>query len=94
MRFLTKLVTTTVGVVCTTASAYLFIDEKKRHGILFAATISQTSNNSTNTTDVIQSDQQSLSSPIKSSEPWNWNWDGLVRIIRFILSLFSLIFYS
>ncbi|CAM4739774.1 unnamed protein product [Rotaria magnacalcarata] len=90
MRFLTKLVTTTVGVVCTTASAYLFIDEKKRHGVLFAATISQAPNNNNNNNDIIQPDQQSLSSPIKSSESWNWNWDGRhsdmnkTRIVRHI----------
>ncbi|CAF3389297.1 unnamed protein product [Rotaria socialis] len=89
MRFITKLVTTTVGVVCTTASAYLFIDEKKRHRVLFAATISQAPNNNNNN-DIIQPDQQSLSSPIKSSDPWNWNWDGRhsdmnkTRIVRHI----------
>ncbi|CAF4731238.1 unnamed protein product [Rotaria sp. Silwood1] len=74
MRFFTKLAATTVGVLCTTTSAYFLVDEKKRYGVLFAANIVQTPNNNSN--NLIQSDQQLLSSPIRSSERWNWNWDG------------------
>ncbi|CAF4606862.1 unnamed protein product [Rotaria sp. Silwood1] len=74
MRFFMKLAATTVGVLCTTTSAYFLVDEKKRYGVLFAANIVQTPNNNSN--NLIQSDQQLLSSPIRSSERWNWNWDG------------------
>ena len=37
MRFLVKLAASTVGVLCTTASAYIFTDEKRRYGVVFAA---------------------------------------------------------
>jgi len=47
MRFFVKLAASTVGVLCTTASAYFLVDEKKRHGVLFAATTVPTSDGST-----------------------------------------------
>ena len=73
MRFIVKLAASTVGVLCTTASAYLLTDEKKRFGIVFAATAVQSPSN-----DIIKPDQRSCSNPIRSNEQWNWNWDGLV----------------
>lgn len=76
MRFFVKLATSTVGVLCTTASAYFLVDEKKRYGVLFAATIAQSPNE--NSTEFIKPDPRTLSTPIQSSERWNWNWDGLV----------------
>jgi len=66
MRFFVKLAASTVGVLCTTASAYFLVDEKKRHGVLFAATTVPTSDGSTPST------------PIRSTGQWNWNWDGSV----------------
>lgn len=78
MRFAFKLAASTVGILCTTASAYLLVDEKKRHGIVFAANIVHSPNDNGN--DLIKPDQQSLSLPIQSSQHWNWNWDGLVYI--------------
>jgi hypothetical protein len=75
MRFLVKLAASTVGILCTTASAYLLIDEKKRYGVIFAATNVQ-SPSSVNSDDLSKSNQGSRSSPIRSSEQWNWNWDG------------------
>jgi hypothetical protein len=74
MRFLVKLAASTVGVLCTTASAYLLFDEKKRYGVVFAAT--SVPSPSVNSDDLSKSNQGSLSSPIRSSEQWNWNWDG------------------
>ncbi len=74
MRFLVKLAASTVGILCTTASAYLFIDEKKRYGVVFAATSVPPS--SVNSNDLNKLNQGSVSSPIRSSEQWNWNWDG------------------
>jgi hypothetical protein len=78
MRLLVKIAASTVGILCTTASAYLLVDENKRYGVVFAATISQPPADNSN--DLIKPDQRSLSSPIQSNEPWNWNWDGLVSI--------------
>jgi hypothetical protein len=75
MRFIVKLAASTVGVLCTTASAYLLTDEKKRYGIVFAATAVQSPNSNSN--NLIKPDLQSTSDPIRSSEQWNWNWDGL-----------------
>ncbi|UJR30258.1 hypothetical protein I4U23_017796 [Adineta vaga] len=74
MRFFVKLATSTVGVLCTTASAYFLVDEKRRYGVLFAATISQSP--SENNSDLIRPDPRTLSTPIQSCERWNWNWDG------------------
>jgi len=78
MRFIVKLAASTVGILCTTASAYLLTDEKKRYGVIFAATSVQSPGDNNN--DSIKLDQRTLSSPIRSSEQWNWNWDGLVEI--------------
>lgn len=72
MRFFVKLAASTVGVLCTTATAYLFVDEKKRYGVVFAATSVPSSPN----VDVKNVQQGSISSPVRSTEPWNWNWDG------------------
>jgi hypothetical protein len=83
MHFFVKLAASTVGVLCTTASAYLLVDEKKRYGIVFAATSVQSPTDNSN--DLSKSSQGSLSSPIRSSEPWNWNWDGLVEIFGFLI---------
>lgn len=74
MRFFVKLAASTVGVLCTTASAYLLVDEKKRYGVVFAATSVQSP--SANNADLNKSNPGSISSPIRSSEQWNWNWDG------------------
>ena len=74
MRFFVKLAASTVGVLCTTASAYLLVDEKKRYGVVFAATSVQSP--SVNNADLNKLNQGSISSPIRSSEQWNWNWDG------------------
>jgi hypothetical protein len=80
MRFLVKLAVSTAGVLCTTASAYLLTDEKKRYGVVFAASVPLSP--SDNTTDSIKPPlQRSLSTPIQSSERWDWNWDGLVYIL-------------
>ena len=76
MRFFVKLAASTVGILCTTASAYLLVDEKKRYGVVFAATVVQSPTDNSN--DLIKPDQELLSSPIRSNERWNWNWDGLV----------------
>jgi hypothetical protein len=76
MRLFVKLAASTVGVLCTTASAYLLTDEKRRYGVVFAATTAPSpSNNSTDSTKTLK---RSLSTPLQSSEGWNWNWDGLV----------------
>lgn len=80
MGFFIKLAASTVGVLCTTASAYVLIDEKKRYGIVLAANIAESSTDS-NSTNLIKPDPKSLSSPIRSNEQWNWNWDGLVWIM-------------
>ncbi|CAF0819799.1 unnamed protein product [Adineta ricciae] len=74
MRFFVKLATSTVGVLCTTASAYYLVDGKNRYGVLFAATIAQSPND--NSSKFIKPDPRTLSTPIQSSERWNWNWDG------------------
>jgi hypothetical protein len=74
MRLLFKLAASTVGVLCTTASAYLLVDEKKRYGVIFAATSVQSP--SVNSDDASKLNQGSRSTPIRSSEKWNWNWDG------------------
>ncbi|CAF0883195.1 unnamed protein product [Adineta steineri] len=74
MRFLVKLAASTVGVLCTTASAYLLVDEKKRYGVVFAATVVQSPTDSN--IDLVKPDQQLISTPIRSNERWNWNWDG------------------
>lgn len=90
MSFFVKLATTAACIVGTTASAYLLVDEKKRHGILFAATVTHSPNNSSN--NINQTDQQCHSAPIRSREPWNWNWDGLVlKNEEFILFSFCFI---
>lgn len=71
MRFIVKLAASTVGVLCTTASAYLLVDEKKRYGVIFAATTVQSPSD-----DLGKIDQKSMSTPILSTGQWNWNWDG------------------
>ena len=81
MHFFVKLAASTVGVLCTTATAYLFVDEKKRYGVVFAATSVQSP--SGNSADLNKTNQGSLSLPIRSSEQWNWNWDGYVIILVF-----------
>lgn len=74
MRFFVKLAASTFGVLGTTASAFWFSDEKRRYGVVLAATVVQTPS------DVqaggIPSEQRFASAPIQSSERWNWNWDG------------------
>ena len=93
MRFFFKFVASTVGVACTAASAYFFVDDKKRYSVLFAANVAQspTDNNS----DPIRSGPSSFSSPIRSSEQWNWNWDGLVQIMikTFLLPLLCSLYF-
>ena len=85
MRLLVKLAASTVGVLCTTASAYLLTDEKKRYGVVFAATIAQSPTDTS--TDSIKPLQRSLSTPLQSSERWDWNWDGFVKILFFLFPL-------
>lgn len=74
MRFFLKFAASAVGAVCTTASACWLLDEKRRLGVVFAATVLQTPNESP--FDGIALDSKGLSQPIRSSEVWNWNWDG------------------
>ena len=75
MRFFVKLAASTFGVLGTTASAYWLSDEKRRYGVVFAATVVQTPSDVQS--GLIPSEQQRLASlPIQSSERWNWNWDG------------------
>ena len=79
MRFLIKLTASTVGVLCTTASAYFLVDEKKRHGVVLAATAVQSP--SETPVNLSKGDYRPASAPIQSSEAWNWNWDGYVRSV-------------
>lgn len=74
MRFFVKVAASAAGVLCTTASAYLLVDDKKRYGVVFAATTVQSP--SVNSNDLTKVDQRSLSTPIRSTGEWNWNWDG------------------
>lgn len=72
MRFFVKLAASTVGVLCTTASAYFLVDDKKRYGVLFAATTIQTPTDN----NLFKPDGSAVSAPIRSTGQWNWNWDG------------------
>jgi hypothetical protein len=91
MGLLFKLAASTVSVLCTTTSVYLLVDGKTRHGVIFAATVKEPTTDNNN--DLIKPDQGLLSSPIRSSEQWNWNWDGLVKILfsRMILFFFVVV---
>jgi len=76
MRFLVKLAATSVGALCTTASAYLLLDDKKRYGVLFAATVLPSTSDIGGGDSEIIKESVSHSSPIRSREQWDWNWDG------------------
>lgn len=68
MRFFVKVAASTIGTFCSTASALWFFDEKRCSGVIFAATLVEN-----------PAESKCYSPPIRSSEPWNWNWDGYKR---------------
>jgi hypothetical protein len=80
MHFIVKFAASTIGIVGASTSAYWLVDDKRRAGVVFAASVVQHVDESHSVP--IQVDQQAASSPIRSSERWNWNWDGSVVLAR------------
>ncbi|CAF0732449.1 unnamed protein product [Didymodactylos carnosus] len=73
MRFSIKI--GSIGVFCTTATTYFYQTRKDKKSNIFHSVINAATLIDTNQSENSSGDHK-RSTPIQSTQKWNWNWDG------------------